>query len=42
MKTSEQVFDALNNSELFIEYLPTISLADGKCVGAEACNILQR
>src|SRR5881394_5429 len=28
--------EGLNRAEFFLEYLPTISLADGRCVGAEA------
>lgn len=36
MKTTDQVKAALDNSEFFLEYMPTISLADNRCVGAEA------
>ncbi len=28
--------EALSQGEFFLEYLPTISLADGRCIGAEA------
>ena len=28
--------EGLNQGEFFLEYLPTISLADGRCIGAEA------
>lgn len=36
MKTLEQIKTALTNSEFFMEYMPTISLDDNQCVGAEA------
>jgi sensor c-di-GMP phosphodiesterase-like protein len=32
----EAIRSGLNNGEFFLEYLPTISLDDGHCVGAEA------
>src|SRR6478735_6088407 len=34
--TIETVRSGLSAGEFFLEYLPTISLADGRCVGAEA------
>lgn len=36
MKTLEQIRTGLTNSEFFLEYMPTISLNDNNCVGAEA------
>jgi sensor c-di-GMP phosphodiesterase-like protein len=36
MKTIEQIKTALNNSEFYLEYMPTVSLDDNRCVGAEA------
>jgi len=36
MKTLEQIKAGFNNSEFFMEYMPTISLDDNLCVGAEA------
>lgn len=32
----DNIRDGLNRGELFVEYLPTLLLADGRCVGAEA------
>ena len=32
----DSIRDGLTNGEFFLEYLPTITLADGRCVGAEA------
>jgi len=36
MISGEAVRDGLVDGEFFLEYLPTVSLADGRCVGAEA------
>ena len=36
MKTREEIKAALDNSELYLEYMPTMSLFDHRCVGAEA------
>ena len=36
MKTLDQIKAGINNSEFFMEYLPTISLDNNLCVGAEA------
>lgn len=36
MITQDSIYAGLNRGEFFLEYLPTISLADGRCVGAEA------
>ncbi len=36
MKTLEQVKNAFDNNEFHMVYMPTISLVDNKCVGAEA------
>ena len=36
MITADAIHDALIQGQFFLEYLPTISLADGRCVGAEA------
>lgn len=36
MKTVAQLKSALQNSEFYLEYMPTISLTDNSCVGAEA------
>lgn len=36
MKTLEQIKAGLNNDEFFMVYMPTISLEDNQCVGAEA------
>ena len=33
---TESVRDGLARGEFFLEYLPTIALADGRCIGAEA------
>jgi EAL domain-containing protein (putative c-di-GMP-specific phosphodiesterase class I) len=32
----DAIEDGLNRGEFFLEYIPTISLEDGRCVGAEA------
>src|SRR4051794_20282073 len=36
MITADTIRDGLTRGEFFLEYLPTVSLADGRCVGAEA------
>ena len=36
MISADAIRDGLVQGEFFLEYLPTISLADGRCVGAEA------
>jgi sensor c-di-GMP phosphodiesterase-like protein len=36
MITRECIADGLARGEFFLEYLPTVSLVDGRCVGAEA------
>ena len=36
MITSDAIRDGLVQGEFFLEYLPIVSLADGRCVGAEA------
>ena len=36
MKTLEQIKTGLTNSEFYMEYMPTVSLDDNRCVGAEA------
>ncbi len=36
MKTLDQIRDAYENSEFYLEYLPTLSLSNGTCIGAEA------
>lgn len=36
MKTLEQIKAGLNNAEFFMVYMPTISLDDNQCIGAEA------
>src|SRR6478672_1191747 len=32
----DTIRDGLAKGEFFLEYLPTVTLADGRCVGAEA------
>ena len=32
----DAIHDGLVQGEFFLEYLPTVSLTDGRCVGAEA------
>jgi len=36
MITSADIRDGINRGEFFLEYLPTMSLSDGRCLGAEA------
>ena len=36
MKTIEQIRAGLTNDEFYLEYMPTISLDDNRCIGAEA------
>ena len=36
MISADAIRDGLVQGEFFLEYLPTVSLADGRCVGAEA------
>lgn len=36
MKTVDQIKSALDNNEFYLEYMPTILLDNGHCVGAEA------
>jgi len=36
MISVDAIRDGLDNGEFFLEYLPTVSLADGRCTGAEA------
>lgn len=36
MKTVNQIRSALENSEFHMEYMPTVDLSSGQCVGAEA------
>jgi sensor c-di-GMP phosphodiesterase-like protein len=36
MISLEAIRDGLAEGEFFLEYLPTVSLVDGRCVGAEA------
>jgi EAL domain-containing protein (putative c-di-GMP-specific phosphodiesterase class I) len=36
MSMSEDIRAALDRGELFLEYLPTVMLADSQCIGAEA------
>jgi sensor c-di-GMP phosphodiesterase-like protein len=42
MITVDEIQAALTRGELFLEYLPTISLAEGRCVGAEALTRWRR
>jgi sensor c-di-GMP phosphodiesterase-like protein len=42
MITAKEVKGALDAGDLFLEYLPTVSLTDGRCVGAEALIRWQR
>jgi len=34
--TLDAIHAGLNDGEFFLEYMPTVSLADGRCLGAEA------
>ena len=36
MTSTDAIHEGLVQGEFFLEYLPTVSLADGRCVGAEA------
>jgi sensor c-di-GMP phosphodiesterase-like protein len=40
--TLEAIAAGLHDGEFFLEYMPTISLADGRCVGAEALTRWRR
>jgi sensor c-di-GMP phosphodiesterase-like protein len=42
MITFDEIRDGLAEGEFFLEYLPTISLADGRCTGAEALSRWRR
>jgi len=42
MINPDELLDAFARQEFFLEYLPTISLADGRCVGAEALTRWRR
>jgi sensor c-di-GMP phosphodiesterase-like protein len=42
MITVDAIHEGLNRGEFFLKYMPTISLADGRCVGAEALARWQR
>jgi sensor c-di-GMP phosphodiesterase-like protein len=42
MISADAIRDGLVQGEFFLEYLPTISLADGRCVGAEALSRWRR
>ena len=42
MINTDMLREALDKKEFFLEYLPTIDLADGRCVGAEALIRWQR
>ena len=42
MITTDAIRDGLDQGEFFLEYLPTVSLADGRCVGAEALSRWRR
>ena len=34
--TFDEIQTSLNQGDLFVEYLPTVTLVDGRCIGAEA------
>ena len=36
MQSLEKILEAYECSEFFLEYMPTMALASGECVGAEA------
>lgn len=42
MTISEEVRTALERGDLFLEYLPTVALADACCLGGEALVRWQR
>lgn len=42
MISPDELLDAFARQEFFLEYLPTISLSDGRCVGAEALTRWRR
>ena len=42
MITVDEIHAGLTRGEFFLEYLPTISLAEGRCVGAEALTRWRR
>jgi sensor c-di-GMP phosphodiesterase-like protein len=42
MITIDAIHEGLNQGEFFLKYMPTISLADGRCVGAEALTRWRR
>jgi sensor c-di-GMP phosphodiesterase-like protein len=42
MITLEAIRDGLTQGEFFLEYLPTVSLIDGRCMGAEALTRWRR
>jgi len=42
MISADAIHDGLVQGQFFLEYLPTISLADGRCVGAEALSRWRR
>ena len=42
MIDNNEIYEGLKAGEFFLEYLPTISLVDGRCVGAEALSRWRR
>ncbi|HMJ83656.1 MAG TPA: EAL domain-containing protein, partial [Vicinamibacterales bacterium] len=42
MISLDTIRDGLAQGEFFLEYLPTVTLADGRCVGAEALSRWRR